>query len=413
MARQTRTVAKRHAEADIGARHAAHLRPLNLDRVLTFAIQQSRPFTRAEVIDATGLSAPTVGTLCAHLIRRGVVTDVGTGPSRGGRRPAFMEFNPRYRFVAGIDIGPTKTRLAVADLRGEPLELRVVTTPTEREPADVLSQLAAELRRLLADARVPIGRLLAVAAGAPGVVDRDRGVVVAFAPNLDGWSQVPMAKILRRTLGVPVVVENDVNLAILGEKWRGAARGHDTCAFITVGTGIGAGVVVNGHLYHGRHFMAGEIALMCMGPQYVDTDFGARGCLETLAGLKAIAARWSHADQMQADGWVRALFDAASGGDEPARRIVNETATLIGIAAANLSIVLDPSLIVLGGALFAQAPELADDVRQVVSRIVPTPSAIVLSELDKEAPLWGSLLVATMEARQRLRQQLREDSVGD
>jgi predicted NBD/HSP70 family sugar kinase len=413
MARQTRTVAKRHAEADIGARHAAHLRPLNLDRVLTFAIQQSRPFTRAEVIDATGLSAPTVGTLCAHLIRRGVVTDVGTGPSRGGRRPAFMEFNPRYRFVAGIDIGPTKTRLAVADLRGEPLELRVVTTPTEREPADVLSQLAAELRRLLADARVPIGRLLAVAAGAPGVVDRDRGVVVAFAPNLDGWSQVPMAKILRRTLGVPVVVENDVNLAILGEKWRGAARGHDTCAFITVGTGIGAGVVVNGHLYHGRHFMAGEIALMCMGPQYVDTDFGARGCLETLAGLKAIAARWSHADQMQADGWVRALFDAARGGDEPARRIVNETATLIGIAAANLSIVLDPSLIVLGGALFAQAPELADDVRQVVSRIVPTPSAIVLSELDKEAPLWGSLLVATMEAGQRLRQQLREDSVGD
>jgi predicted NBD/HSP70 family sugar kinase len=344
MARQTRTVAKRHAEADIGARHAAHLRPLNLDRVLTFAIQQSRPFTRAEVIDATGLSAPTVGTLCAHLIRRGVVTDVGTGPSRGGRRPAFMEFNPRYRFVAGIDIGPTKTRLAVADLRGEPLELRVVTTPTAREPADVLSQLAAELRRLLADARVPIGRLLAVAAGAPGVVDRDRGVVVAFAPNLDGWSQVSMAKILRRTLGVPVVVENDVNLAILGEKWRGAARGHDTCAFITVGTGIGAGVVVNGHLYHGRHFMAGEIALMCMGPQYVDTDFGARGCLETLAGLKAIAARWSHADQMQADGWVRALFDAASGGDEPARRIVNETATLIGIAAANLSIVLDPSL---------------------------------------------------------------------
>src|SRR5712664_3396164 len=201
MARQTRTVAKRHAEADIGARHAAHLRPLNLDRVLTFAIQQSRPFMRAEVIDATGLSAPTVGTLCAHLIRRGVVTDVGTGPSRGGRRPAFMEFNPRYRFVAGIDIGPTKTRLAVADLRGEPLEIRVVTTPTEREPADVLSQLAAELRRLLADARVPIGRLLAVAAGAPGVVDRDRGVVVAFAPNLDGWSQGPMAKILRGTPG--------------------------------------------------------------------------------------------------------------------------------------------------------------------------------------------------------------------
>jgi len=396
------------ADAEAGARHAAHLRGLNLDRVLEFAIEQPGPFTRTEVIHATALSAPTVGTLCAHLIRNGVVTDLGTGPSRGGRRPGNMEFNARHAFVAGIDIGPTRTRLAVADLRGERLAHRVVATPTEGGPADVLLRLAAEMRDMLSQSRVSIGRLIAVAAGAPGVVDRERGVVVALAPNLAGWSHVPMARILGRGLGVPVVVENDVNLAILGEHWRGAARGHDTCAFITVGTGIGAGVMVNGELYHGRHFMAGEIALMCMGPQYVETDFGARGCLETLAGLKAIAARWSQPDQVQVDGWVRALFDAARSGNESARRIMDETATLIGIATANLSIVLDPSLIVLGGALFAQAPDLASDVRQVVSRIVPTPSAIVLSELDKEAPLWGSLLVATMEARRRLRQQIRK-----
>src|SRR5205814_7318504 len=98
----------------------------------------------------------------------------------------------------------------------------------------------------------------------------------------------------------------------------------------------------------------------------------------------------------------------AKAADDPARRFVEQTATLIGIATANLSIVLDPSLIVLGGALFAQLPELADDVRQVVSRIVPTPSAIVLSELDKEAPLWGGLLVATMEAWRWLRLELRK-----
>ena len=397
----------RGAKADLGARHAAHLRALNLDRVLAFAIDRPGPFTRTEVIDATGLSAPTVGTLCAHLIRSGVVTDLGTGPSRGGRRPASMEFNARHGYVAGIDIGPTKTRLAVADLRGERLAHRVVDTPTSGTAADVLTRIAAEGRALLNDARVPIGRLFAVAAGAPGVVDRERGVVVALAPNLPGWTQVPMAKVLRRAFGVPVVVENDVNLAILGERWRGAARGHDTCAFITVGTGIGAGIMVNGELYHGRQFMAGEIALMCMGPQYVDTDFGARGCLETLAGLKAIATRWSQPDRVQLDGWVGKLFEAARAGDASARQIVDDTATFIGIATANLSIVLDPSLIVLGGALFAQAPALADDVRRVVARIVPAPSAIVLSELDKEAPLWGALLVATMEARQRLRAAFR------
>ena len=410
MAIDVRRAPRRHEDAEVGARHAAHLRELNLDRVLAFAIDQPGPFTRAEVIQATGLSAPTVGTLCAQLIRSGVVTDLGTGPSRGGRRPASMEFNARHGYVAGIDIGPTRTRLAIADLRGERLAHRVVSTPNGAGPEESLSALAGEVRTLLGESRVPVAKLFAVAAGAPGVVDRDRGVVVALAPNLKGWSQVPMAKLLRRNLGAPTVVENDVNLAILGERWRGAARGHDTCAFITVGTGIGAGVIVNGELYHGRHFMAGEIALMCMGPQFVSTDFGARGCLETLTGLKAIAAKWSKPDRVQVDGWVRALCDAAQAGDASARQIVDDTATLIGIATANVNIVLDPSLIVLGGALFAQAPELADRVREIVGRIVPTPSAIVLSELDKDAPLWGALLVATMEARQRLRAQLREES---
>ena len=408
---EARHAARLRAGSETGARHAPHLRALNLDRVLGFAISRTGSFTRAEVVEATGLSAPTVGSLCSQLIRSDVVTDLGTGPSRGGRRPSFMEFHARHGFVAGIDIGPTKTRLAVADLRGERLAHHVVATPGGRGPTALLSRLAGDLRALLRTLHVPGRRLFAVGAGAPGVVAREQGVVT-LAPNLAGWSQVPMANILRRALGVPVVVENDVNLAILGEHWRGAARGHDTCAFITVGTGIGAGIMVNGELHHGRHFLAGEIALMCMGPEFVETDFGARGCLETLAGLKAIAARWSPSDGVKSDGWVRALFDAARAGDESARRIVGDTARLIGIATANLMIVLDPSLIVLGGALIAQAPELAEDVRRTVERIVPTPGQIVVSELDKDAPLWGSLLIAMLEARRRLAQKLRAGRIA-
>jgi predicted NBD/HSP70 family sugar kinase len=390
------------------ARHAGHLRGLNLERVLAVAMDRQGPFTRAELIQATGLSAPTVGSLASQLIRSGVVTDLGTGPSRGGRRPSFMQFNDRYGFVAGIDLGPTVTRLAVADLRGERLAERTVATPRGLGPTALLSRVAATTRELLREAQVPAGRLLAVGAGAPGAVDRERGMVVALAPNLKGWSHVPMGEILRRALGAPAVVENDVNLAILGERWRGAARGHDTCAFITVGTGIGAGIVVGGDLHRGHHFLAGEIALMCMGPQYVETDFGSRGCLETLAGLKALAGRWSRPARRSGNGWVGALLEAARSGDRRARKTVDEAATLIGIATANLSVVLDPSLIVLGGELIAQGSSLVRDVRRIVGRIVPTPGSIVASALGEEAPLWGSLLLATTEARERLRQRLRE-----
>jgi glucokinase len=405
MEHRRRTLLRAHG-GDEDGRNAPYLRGFNLERTLLVAMDRQGPFTRAELIQATGLSAPTVGSLTSDLIRRGLIRDLGAGPSRGGRRPSFMEFNGRYGFVAGLQIASTSCSLAIADARGEMVAQDAVPTPADRGPGAVLSQLSAALRALLRQARVPAGRLLAVGVGAPGAVDSAHGVVMALAPDLKGWSQVPVAALLRKALGVPVLVENDVNLAVLGERWRGVARGHDTCAFIAVGTGIGAGVVVKGELHHGHHFQAGEIALMCMGPQFVESDFGARGCLETLVGLRALESRWARHAPSDAEPRTRALAEAARAGDGRARALLTEAATLIGIAAANLSVTLDPSLIVLGGELIAQAPHLIDDIRRIVARIVLTPGGIMESTLGKEAPLWGSVLIAMNEARQRIRTEL-------
>ncbi len=170
-----------------GARDAAHLRRLNLERVLAAAMAREGAFTRAELIEATGLSAPTVGSLATSLIRADLLTDLGSGPSRGGRRPGHMEFNRRHGFVAAIDLGPTRTRLAVADLRGELLGRRNVNTPEDKEPRALLNALAHETRELLRAADVPFSRLLAVGAGAPAAVDPATGTIVALAPNLPGW----------------------------------------------------------------------------------------------------------------------------------------------------------------------------------------------------------------------------------
>src|SRR5688500_18179835 len=146
------TTKMQRARQDGGARHAAHLRGLNLERVLNVAMDRPGSFTRAELIEATGLSAPTVGSLAADLIRSGVVKDLGTGPSSGGRRPFFMELNARHWHVAGIDLGPTRTRLAVADLRGDRIADRIVDTPAGVGPAPLLQRIAADLRDLMRDA---------------------------------------------------------------------------------------------------------------------------------------------------------------------------------------------------------------------------------------------------------------------
>jgi predicted NBD/HSP70 family sugar kinase len=400
----------RPSKGDAEARNARHLRHLNLERLLSAAMDRTEPFTRAELTEATALSAPTVGTLTVELIRNGLIRHLGTGPSRGGRRPSFMEFNARYGFVGGISLGPTKTRVALADLRGERLASRAWPTPVGLGPQPLLAKIGGWVKSLMGEAGIPQDRLLALAAAAPGAVDQTKGTVIALVSNLKGWSQIPMAEILKDSLGgTPVFVENDVNLAVLGERWRGAARGHNTCAFLYVGSGIGAGIVVNGELHRGHHHLAGEIGLMCMGPQYVDEDFGGTGCLETLASVKAMSVRWAGADAPGApkrEKPVDELFAAADKGEKRARKIVEDAARLVGIAATNLSLVLDPSLLVIGGPA-VEHEFFVEHVRQIVAKVIPSPPEIVAAKLGKEAPLWGSLLLATTEARVSLRERLR------
>src|SRR3982751_6884226 len=277
----------RGSSADASASHAAHVRALNIDRVLRIAVDHPGTFTRAELIHETGLSAPTVGSVTSHLLEQGVLKDLGTAPSRGGRRPGLMEFNSHHGFVAGMDLGPTRTRLGVADMRGAQLAMRIVPTPVHAEPAVLIETLMTQLHELMKEAGVPPDRLLAIVVGVPGPVDLGTGTVV-YAPNLAGWNKVPLRSMLHATFSGAVVIENDVNLALLGEHWRGAARGHGTCAFMFVGTGIGAAILIEGTLHHGHHYMAGEIGAIVTAPEHVGADFGSHGCLETLAGIAAL-----------------------------------------------------------------------------------------------------------------------------
>lgn len=390
-------------------RETATVRGYNLERLLSVVMARPGPFTRSELIEATGLSAPAVGYLTTQLIARRLARDLGTGPSRGGRRPTLMEFNARRGFVAGIDIGPTRTRLAIADLRGDRLAHRIIQTPCDRPPVKALAKIAEAVHGLMAEAAVAPERLVAVAAGAPGVVDPDRGVVV-LAPNLEAWRSVPMQDALQQALRAPVRVENDVNLALLGEHWQGAAQGHDTCAFVFVGTGIGAAVLIDGALHRGHHFMAGEIAVMCMGREHLKVDFGTHGCLETLAGLHALARRWTPAAEGDPEDWLPRLLDAARRGDPCAQEAIDETVSLLAIAAANVGAVVDPSVIVLGGALFANAEPLVDQVREIVQRLARARIEVVRAALGKEAPLAGCLLLAATYAREQLRLELRGGS---
>lgn len=397
------------AVPDTEARHPRQLRRVNMDRVLAAMMVHQGPLTRTAITAATGLSGPTVGSLAGELLKLGLLRELGLGPSTGGRRPRSLQFNARYGVVAGIVLGAATTRLAIADLAGEMLAATETKTPRDEGPERLLSWMSEEVRTLLSTAGVAHGRgLLAVTAGLPGAVDRERGTVVGLMPGFRNWENLAVGAYLENLVEAPVVVENDVKLAVLGEHWRGAAQGHDTCAFLSLGVGIGAGILIGGELYRGHHSLAGEIAVMCMAPEHLTCDFGTRGCLETLVGVDTILNRWRPEASGHPKDLARALLRAAQAGEESARRVIGEAATLIGMAAANLSLVIDPSLLVLSGPLVETGGDVLERVRVVVSQIIPRPPKVVCSALGDGAMLSGSLLVATHEARGRLRGLLRD-----
>jgi glucokinase len=400
---------KARTASDLEARHPRQLRRVNMDRVLAATMGKPGPLTRAELTTVTGLSAPTVGSLAGELLRLGLLSELGRGPSTGGRRPRALQFNASYGFVAGVVLEARTTRIALADLAGATLAVTQAATPMDSGPERLLEWMSGLIRSLFSKAAAPPGgRLLAVAAGLPGAVDRERGTVVGLMPGFRSWENLAVGAYLEQLVGAPVVVENDVNLAVLGEHWRGAAQGHDTCAFISLDVGIGAGILIGGELHRGHHSLAGEVAVMCMAPEYVPRDFGTRGCLETLVGLDAIVRRWRPDAGGDPPRRAVELLQAARAGDGQALRILADAATLIGMAASHVSLVIDPSLLVLGGPLVGTGGEVLEQVRAVVSRVIPRPPKVVSSALGEQAMLAGSLLVATQEARGRLRRHVRD-----
>lgn len=385
------------------------IRRHNGKRILD-AVRRHGPISRAALAHRAELSAPTVSALVDDLVdRRGLLRNVGKGVSSGGRRPLMVDFNADFGYVAGIDIGSRSLRFVLADLRGKVVHRREERTPTTSRAA-ILSAITSGVRQLFADAGVDMAKLFAIGAGAPGMTDVTKGRVIS-AVNLKGWTDVPLRDRLQEEFGVPAFVDNDVNMAALGEQWAGCARDCPNFVFIALGAGVGAGIVIDGRLHRGHRWYAGEISHMHLDHRRWNVDYGEQGFLESFAGAEAIARQgqrlrgWSGRAVPSADGAAE-VFEAARYGDARAAAVVQQVAVYLGAAVANISAVLDPALIVFGGGISHVGDQLLEPVREVVSRIVPNVPEIRLSAAGDDAQVFGSLYSALQLADVRLFESL-------
>jgi predicted NBD/HSP70 family sugar kinase len=377
------------------------LRELGEQAVLE-TIFRKGPITRPEIAAATSLSKPTVSAAVSRLEQGGLVRAAGRRAGQRGRKPISYVVSARAGFVVGGDIGGSNVRVAAADLFGELICDSKHATAKDGSRA-VGAQILEMVRDVIERASAVHGRPLALGISAPGVVDQTSGRVTSLAYNVAPEGGFDPLEVIRDRFDLPVLVENNVNLAAVGEKWFGLARGVSTVVFIAIGAGIGMGIIIDDELVRGAHGAAGEIGYLPLVGDPFNPRHRLHGGLEDEIGAAGIAAafnerRGSGEPEISS---VHDVFELAAAGNAAARSVVDHVASRLGTAVATVCAILDPELVVLGGGIGAN-PLLLRPVRGSAAALAPITARIETSLLGEQAALQGAIAVALHAARTTL-----------
>src|SRR5450432_1821359 len=378
------------------------MREVNRSIVLDI-IRRGGRVSRTDLARRSALTKPTVSAIVEDLLARGIVQEVGFGKTvaSGGRRARLLEFNDASAAYLGVCFGVNTTTVGLADARGE-IRLRREAPAVHGDPEAAVAAAVALAEEVCEEAGFPRERLQAVGATLPGLVDAANGSV-ALAPNL-GWRDVPIREMLAAALGVPVVVNNVTSAGAIAEGRVGAAKGVRSFVSAYVGAGVGAGIVIDGHVFSGTQGFSGEIGhcvVVDSGPTCV---CGLRGCLEELVSDRAIV----RAAQSALDGGevsslsdlptvdAAAVAEAARAGDAVALGIFAEVGEHLGVGVSFLVNILDPQMIVLGGAVLEAGDALLAATRASLAHhsLWGAQIPIVLSALGEDAGLIGAVFAA-------------------
>jgi predicted NBD/HSP70 family sugar kinase len=368
------------------------LKHLN-ERTILETIRTAAPISRAEISRRAGISKPTVSLALQALVDAGLVREAAAGPGGPSYGAVFFEPVPEAAYILGLDLGARFLRGAVCDLAGE-VRARQDVELRGADADGALLAIAALRESLIAAAALPVERIDGVVLGVPGVIDAQKSTLHLTTPNIPGLEGRVFGRELAELLGVDVTLENDVNLAAVGERWAGVARGVDDFAFLSVGTGMGMGLVLGGELHRGNHGAAGEVDWALAGLAE-DADPSALG-VATLASQ--IAPPGSAGTAVAPPYDARTIFAAARRGDAVARRVVEEVARRIATHIAPIAAVADPALVVLGGGLGANGDLLLEPVRGLLAAWIPFPPRVEISSLGEGAVLMGALAVGLRSA---------------
>ena len=312
--------------------------------------------------------------------------------------------------VIGVDLGGSAIRLGVINDHGRLSGFKSIEIPQSRKKEIVLTLITDSIREHIQN-QISIGnKVLAVGIGSPGIINPNKGLVIT-SPNFPGWRNVPLKSFLEKSINLPVFLDNDANLAAFGEKWRGAGRRVNSLVCLTMGTGIGSGIILDGEVWRGAHGMSGEIGHITVNPEGPRCNCGNYGCLESYSSatgmvrsaIESIKKRKRTILLKLATGEIKKItakliHEAAVKGDRLSLHILKEAGTYLGIAIANLMNILNPDMIVLTGAVtgswdfFMPAAQL--EVRKRALKTIVGRTRIVKGKLRGTAGIVGAAGIA-------------------
>jgi len=320
------------------------IRAINRSNVLN-SIKKHDSIARTDIARELALSPATISAITAELIEDNLVFEKEAGDSKGGRRPILLAINPKGGYVIGFKLTEDNVTGVLTDLKSTVIA-NITNSLKGHSTETVIRAFEDGVEELLNNGKVKKSKLLGVGIGLAGIVDSQNGIL-RHSPIL-GWSNVPLGDLLKKSLGVPVTVDNDVNTLTFNEQWYGIGQGIDNFLTVTIGRGVGLGMVVNGQLYRGPHGSSGEFGHTVMDPDGPICDCGNRGCLEALIadpGLIKKARTVLGDNELTMEG----LMSRAQDGDDAALRIYSEAGNTLAWGIANLINVLSPGLIIISG----------------------------------------------------------------
>ena len=368
--------------ADLTHQRYALIKEPNEVRILRL-VRDTGEISRIEIARSTNLHKASITDYVAKLIKAGYLEETGkvSVKSKAGRKRILLRFRPLSGLVAGVDIRMTSAIVAITDLNARILQQDTFQYALDTSPQEVLSKVAASIEKLFAIGKHPYSRLVGIGIGVQGVIDYTTNVMM-LSHNKRSWEGESLSKYLESYFNVPVYVENDVKSMAVGEYLLGAAKGVKDFALIWVGTGLGAGIMVNGHLHHGITSSAGEIGYNSLEFSAVDNERfpltfrGQRMFGEILTDANFIESFQRNVKRVGPQVLtVTDIARSAAGGDEIAVRIIDEFAALISILCINIVNTLNPAMIIVGGELVQSYPSVAESLQQKIHKDLLLPPA--------------------------------------